>query len=244
MNCILESKIFSIRIRLIKIIRKLILAVIFFEILSFWVFADKLGNLEVAGGVYGDTNMAEILQDLGSSTAAVRYKAIKYLASSLNDNTIKILVEHLDKEQDNYLKSEIMEIVSFSGSTVALSGIKRQLNNKNSYIRQLAVMCMGRFPESYVLDDIVNIISNEKDNNVKKSAINMFSNFKSTKAVEVLDKIISDEKENKDIKLLSVNVLGKINIPASRNILSKHRNHKDTEIRREVETILKKRKIE
>ncbi|MCS7151000.1 MAG: hypothetical protein NZ928_01250, partial [Endomicrobia bacterium] len=50
---ILEYKIFSIRIRLIKIIRKLILAVIFFEILSFWVFADKLGNLEVAGGVYG-----------------------------------------------------------------------------------------------------------------------------------------------------------------------------------------------
>lgn len=182
----------------------------------------------------------DLVNELKSSTTAVRLNAIRKLGISLNDERIRILSEHLLEEKDNYLKVEIMEIISLSGSTVAFNAITKQLEDKNPYMRSVAVLNLGKFKEELSLPILKKVLKEEKNRSVKLTTISAFKNYKSTAAVETLDNLVSNPNEDKDIKIASIKVLGAIGGPYSEKVLKKYSSHPDKELRNIVDVELKK----
>ncbi|MEN3014177.1 MAG: HEAT repeat domain-containing protein [Endomicrobiia bacterium] len=185
---------------------------------------------------------SKLIEDLDSSNVSIRYASLRKLSNALDEETIEILTKYLKKEQDNYLKSEIIEILSLSGSTVALAGIKDQLNDKNLYIRQTAVRCLGNFDEKLVIPELVKVINRrDEDLSVKKTAVWVVGRFRSKEAISLLDNVISDQQNSEELKLLAVRALGKIGTKESRNALRKYITSKNSNLRSLVEQELIKK---
>lgn len=200
------------------------------------IFCEQNINVDLA-------KKQQIISDLKSPSAKVRLDAIQYLLNNQSEETIDILVEHLKTEKDAYLKSQIIEGLNVSVSTVALNVVISATEDSNPYIRQSALINLANYDK---LEDISGVVRKvlEKDNNlyVKMTALNTLRRHSSTTTVELIDIVLSNPKEDKKLRLLGVNILGNMNTPQAKSKLKKYKNDPDVEVKNAVNKFLRLRK--
>lgn len=177
------------------------------------------------------TDILKLKEDLRNENALVRLEAVNKAATHLDEELVKVLVEHLRKEVDNHIKCVIIETISIVKSTEVFYALKEQIDSSNnSYVKQVALMGISSFQDEATFEILKDVAIKDKDIQLRKVAVFSLRNFKSTSSVELLDSLIANEKEPKELRILAIKSLSAIGNNRSIEILSKYSRHKDKEI--------------
>lgn len=113
------------------------------------------------------------------------------------------------KSPDPYVRRQAAEQLGNLRDPKAIPHLKKLLTDENPFVRQTAVDSLGLIRSKEVLDDILFVLSNDKEVQVRQSAVVALGYIGSTdeKVVSLLTKLLEDENESLSIKYAVCNTL-------------------------------------
>lgn len=157
----------------------------------------------------------EISLILKSTSAKDRLDAIKALSDIKDQSSDNILIEQYNKENDNYLKMRIIEVLSrrVVFSTSALNTVYEAMETQNDQISKAAWINIA---EGILLDKtqkkvLMDKLKKEKRKGVKIDAVRKISLDTSTNTIKELANIIINEAEDEDVRIVSLKRLKEMN---------------------------------
>jgi|GEM_PF-3003517 len=167
------------------------------------------------------------IKNLSSKDRNVRMEAVRSLSTLKDMRVENAFIEQFKKEEDPYVKIQILEGLKVYKSTAAKELIIQALKDINPDVRQSAAVYLADFGFSEETFEILNqALENENVENVKLAIMNSIEKYiyKSTSSVSVLVKLL-DSKESVNVRKYSAMILK--NVPSAKEFLERYRNDPD-----------------
>lgn len=172
-----------------------------------------------------------------------RLDAVYGLFNSTQSAAEQILIEAYAKEKDAYIKTQILEVLSYKKSTQAVAEIFSAFQDQNPEIRKSAWNSLNEeiLSKKENMDKAKEIFKKEINPRVKIFGMKVFAIDKSSSSVKELSDMAKDGKENAEIRKMALNKLAEKKNKASEKELSDISKIKDKEISAEAKRLLNKK---
>ncbi len=190
-----------------------------------------------------ERNIEEVFLILKSTSAKERLDAIRGLWMVDDTTSSQKLCEHYFKEEDKYLKTQIVEYAGYRKEVKECNDVLIDaLSNDNVALRNSAWLSIT--PEiignKNFMDKLRGLLKVEKNKGVKINAIRKLAIIdKSTEAVKIISDMVLNEKDE-DIKIISIKALDIIGTKEAKREIEKYSKSSDKKIRDEAKKYIKK----
>jgi HEAT repeat protein len=188
-------------------------------------------------------DMDKSIADLQNPQMSVRLMAVQALAQTKEAKAEEALITRLKKENDAYIRIQIIDVLTLYQSTGALKAVLSGLSDPNPQVRQSAAIDTGYFGDNDTIAvEISKLLDSEKDEAVKFSAVNALGQNRTKPAVDALGKVLKKEKGAK-MRKFALKRLDVMNTKEANDEIKKNSANADLEIRKEAGDIIKRKKI-
>lgn len=182
--------------------------------------------------IAAESTISETIAKLKSTDRATAVAAARSLALTQEDAATAALIAQLKATRDDYMKIQIIELLSVNRSTPVAGALIAAAHSANPVVRQAAVNGLGLQPEDpRIIAELAGALSRDPDLSVQKFALNSLGMHLSTAAVETTSAVLSDRKKSRELRLIAVNALATMNSRSAAAKLDAAADDPDKDIR-------------